>query len=412
MSESGRIQGKDICRACQSDDLFVAYDLGHLPIANELLNEKEISYDEFPLVLSICRNCTLGQVQNVVSPQRLFHDYRYTSSTSRTFLEHASAFVAKAVYDLSINHEGDWVLEIASNDGYLLKNFIPLGIKTIGVEPSENIGRLASNAGISTISEFFSSDLAAEILAVHGYPRLIIANNVLAHVPDIRDFMNGLSILCGQDTCISIENPSLLNILSQNQFDSIYHEHFSYLTAHSVRRLAEEFGLRLFDLEIIDTHGGSNRYWLNRNSVPSLQLNGMLSKEIEAGITQQASWEKSFQNVKGTIECLTKWLEEGKKAGKRVVGYGAAAKASTLLNLAKASALELAFIADNSFEKQGRFMPSRSIPIVDLEELVSYGPTDILIFPWNISKEIQSTLLSLCPDARYWKAIPEMLRLH
>jgi hypothetical protein len=179
-----------------------------------------------------------------------------------------------------------------------------------------------------------------------------------------------------------------------------------------VRRLAEEFGLRLFDLEIIDTHGGSNRYWLNRNSVPSLQLNGMLSKEIEAGITQQASWEKSFQNVKGTIECLTKWLEEGKKAGKRVVGYGAAAKASTLLNLAKASALELAFIADNSFEKQGRFMPSRSIPIVDLEELVSYGPTDILIFPWNISKEIQSTLLSLCPDARYWKAIPEMLRLH
>jgi hypothetical protein len=411
MSNSGRIQGKDICRACRSNELFIAYDLGLLPIANELLNEKQSIYDEFPLILSICRKCTLGQVQDVVSPQRLFQDYRYTSSTSRTFLEHASAFVVNAVRDLSINQKDDWVLEIASNDGYLLKNFIPLGIKTIGVEPSENIGQLASDSGIPTISTFFSSNLANEILASHGFPKLIIANNVLAHVPDIRDFMKGLSILCGPDTYISIENPSLLNILTHNQFDSIYHEHFSYLTANSVSRLAEDFELRLFDLEEIDTHGGSNRYWLKRDSVPSQRLNKMLSKETGAGITEQTSWNDSFQNVKGTLENLTKWLDEGRKAGRKIVGYGAAAKASTLLNLVKATPEDLRFIADNSVEKQGRFMPSRSIPIVDPKELASYGPTDVLIFPWNISDEIQSTLVDLCPDARYWKAIPEMLRI-
>lgn len=410
MIRTSEIRGKHFCRACESVDMFVAYDLGKLPIANELYMEPLTQYEKFPLQLSICRNCTLGQVQDVVTPERLFEDYRYTSSTSETFLTHASEYVANAVNEFGISSE-DWVLEIASNDGYLLKNFLPLGIKVIGVEPSLNVGKIASEIGITTISNFFSSQLAKQILENHGYPRLVVVNNVLAHVPDIRDFMYGLSILCGSNTLISIENPSLLNILKLNQFDSIYHEHFSYLTANSVFRLAGIFGLSLFDVQEIPTHGGSNRYWIDLSSSPSHALADLMREEIEAGIKDSSKWVDSFAHVTRTIESLTKWLEERAAAGGRVVGYGAAAKASTLLNLANVGPPDIALIADKSSEKQGRFMPSYSIPIVDVQEIVAYDPTDILIFPWNIANEIKAALAISNPKACYWIAIPEMSKV-
>jgi hypothetical protein len=390
--------------------MFIAYDLGLLPIANELYLVSQTGYEEFPLCLSICRNCTLGQVQDVVTPERLFEDYRYTSSTSETFLRHASDFVAEVVGQFNISSE-DWVLEIASNDGYLLRNFLPLGIKVLGIEPSVNVGNIAANLGIDTISDFFTSQVARQILEIHGYPKLIIANNVLAHVPDIRDFMQGLSILCGSETVISIENPSLLNILKLNQFDSIYHEHYSYLTANSVSLLARNFGLSLFDVQEIATHGGSNRYWVDLNSSPSQEVGDLMRKEIESGITDSARWSDSYTQVRRTLERFTKWVDERVLSGGRVAGYGAAAKASTLLNLANIGPGNIALIADKSTEKQGRFMPSYSIPIVDLDELVSYNPTDIVIFPWNIATEIESSLSITNSEANYWIAIPEMMKI-
>lgn len=404
------IRGKDSCRACESLDMFVAYDLGLLPIANELYLASQTSYEEFPLCLSICRKCTLGQVQDVVAPERLFEDYRYTSSTSETFLRHASDFVADVVDQFNISSE-DWVLEIASNDGYLLRNFLPLGIRVLGIEPSINVGKLAADLGINTITDFFTSQVARQILETHGQPKLIIANNVLAHVPDLRDFMHGLSILCGSDTVISIENPSLLNILELNQFDSIYHEHYSYLTANSVSLLATAFGLKLFNVQEIPTHGGSNRYWINLNSIPSKSVADLVRKEIESGITDSNKWADSYAQVQRTLERFTKWLEEKVLNGGRVAGYGAAAKASTLLNLANIGTGTVALIADKSTEKQGRYMPSHSIPIVDLGALASYNPTDIVIFPWNIATEIESTLSISNPEASYWIAIPEMTRI-
>ncbi len=410
MNSQNKRRGLDFCRACESTEIFVAYDLGYLPIANELHSMASASYEEYPLTLSVCRTCTLGQVQDVVTPERLFQDYRYTSSTSTTFLNHAKTFVNRVVIEMELT-EQDWVLEIASNDGYLLRNFLPMGINVIGIEPSINIGKIASESGVQTITEFFSSNLAEKILNQQGYPKLIIANNVLAHVPDIRDFMLGLSILCGKQTVISIENPSLLNILKLNQFDSIYHEHFSYLTANSVSFLAESFGLNLFHVESIPTHGGSNRYWVGRSSHVSQQTTDLIRFEENALIRQPDKWVSSFSEVRKTVQEFADWLDACNREGGRVVGYGAAAKASTLLNLAKVGPDLLPLIADKSSQKRGRYMPSGSIPIVDLTELIAFNPSDIVIFPWNIASEIHIDLKDTISESRFWKAIPAMMRL-
>lgn len=403
-------RGFDFCRSCESRDIFAAYDLGNLPIANELHLSESDSYDEYPLILSICQNCSLGQVQDVVSPERLFQDYRYTSSTSFTFVSHAKNFVNRVVRDFNLSKE-DWVLEIASNDGYLLRNFLSKGINVIGVEPSINIGKIATDSGVPTITEFFSSDLAEKILKMHGYPKLIIANNVLAHVPDIRDFMRGLSILCGKQTVISVENPSLLNILEFNQFDSIYHEHFSYLTANSVFVLAEQFDLRLFNIESLATHGGSNRYWIGRSSPVSQQTHEIRQLEEKALITKPERWVDSYNEVKRTIQEFSDWINECNSEGENVAGYGAAAKASTLLNLAKIGPKNLPLIADKSSQKKGRYMPSSSIPIVELSELIDFNPANIVIFPWNIAREIFEDLKRTPLKSKLWKAIPKMTRL-
>ena len=275
-------RGEDFCRGCKGQVLFSALDLGELPIANELLISERGEIEEFPLHLRICVACGLGQVADVVTPERIFRDYRYLSSISSTFLEHASIYVEERV-KAHIFSPSDWVLEIASNDGYLLKNFLKYEIKVIGVEPADNVAAISRALGIETISEFFSSRLATEIFHKHGYPKLIIANNVMAHVPDLVDFMRGLALLCGPETQISIENPSLSNILIEMQFDTIYHEHYSYLSAYTVAKLGKLHGLHLANVEGLAIHGGSNRYWLNKNADEDITHAGVDSK-IQAEI--------------------------------------------------------------------------------------------------------------------------------
>jgi hypothetical protein len=404
-------RGKDFCRGCLSTNLFSGLDLGELPIANELLITNVNDIEIFPLHLRICTECGLGQVGDVVTPERIFRDYRYLSSMSTTFLQHASDFVSQQIENSTFS-QNDWVLEIASNDGYLLRNFLNHGIRVVGVEPAENVAEISRNLGIETISEFFSSELASELLKKNGSPKLIIANNVMAHVPDLIDFIKGLSILCGDETEISIENPALSNILEDMQFDTIYHEHYSYLSASSVDKLSKVNGLQLFDVEELEIHGGSNRYWLrklhpDRKSQSSVE--DLIELEVANGLFQQRYWGDFSLKVSGILKGFAEWLQICENSDRRVFGYGAAAKASTILNSIQIDPYPVKAIADMSLEKQGRFMPSHAIPIISPQDMFLEMPTDIVIFPWNIKSEIATYLRSNLGDqVRLWCAIPEM----
>ena len=404
-------RGENFCRGCLGKELFSALDLGKLPIANELLITKESHIEEFPLHLRVCTHCKLGQVADVVTPERIFRDYRYLSSMSSTFLKHALDFVNDRIHEEMFS-PNDWVLEIASNDGYLLKNFLPFGIKVIGVEPAENVAEISKALGIQTVSEFFSSDLARELLAEHGYPKLIIANNVMAHVPDLIDFVKGLAILCGSETLISIENPSLANILVGMQFDTIYHEHYSYLSATAVATISEINGLQLTRVEELSIHGGSNRYWLSKlesKRITDSSVGKVSNSEIESGLFDSKVWSNYSTKVSSILEGLHSWLRSGRENHKKVYGYGAAAKASTILNAIDLDPNLLLAIADVSLEKQKRFMPPHGTKIISPQELFDSNPTDIVIFPWNIKSEIASFLrINLANDVKLWCAIPTM----
>jgi len=404
-------RGSDFCRGCLGGNLFTGLDLGFLPIANELLLTEHSEIEKFPLHLKVCAECGLGQVADVVTPERIFRDYRYLSSISTTFLQHASSYVEQRVQD-GMFAPGDWVLEIASNDGYLLKNFLKHNIKVLGVEPAENVAEISRKLGIDTISEFFSSQLAAELLRENGYPKLIIANNVLAHVPDLIDVIKGLSVLCGPETQISIENPSLANILVGMQFDTIYHEHYSYLSATSVARISKDNGLHLSKVEELSIHGGSNRYWLTKSSDSSFtddSVKKMIQDEKRQGLFESAKWSEYSRKVSKILGDFHDWVRTTKENGGRIFGYGAAAKASTILNSIDIDAGLITAIADASLEKQKRFMPPHGIKIISPQALFAESPTDIIIFPWNIKNEIGGFLReNLQSQTRLWCAIPYM----
>ncbi len=413
MSEAKvEIRGRDFCRGCDSRELFSGFDLGNLPIANELLIEPTQVAESFPLNLRICKSCGLGQVEDVVTPNRIFRDYRYLSSISTSFVEHARNFVEETLKRIAFD-KNDWVLEIASNDGYLLQHFLNAKVDVLGVEPATNVAALAIKKGIPTISEFFGLEIATSILNSKGYPKLIVANNVLAHVPDITDFISGMAELCGPNTLVSIENPSLVGLFENRLFDTIYHEHFSYLTSTSVRKLASRAGLELFDVDSIATHGGSNRYWLQKTGVKQNPVSDRVAISINmeeaSGIYEESNWFLFSNDCHEILSAFNSWLADANSKGLVVYGYGAAAKASTLINAAAVKPGWIKGIADGGDEKQGRFMPSQSIPILSPSEVFSGSPTDIVIFPWNISEEIGRIIREFEVSAiRIWTAVPKM----
>ncbi len=408
-------RGKSFCRGCLGKDLFSGLDLGNLPIANELSLEPASELERFPLHLRICRDCGLGQVEDVATPERIFRDYRYLSSMSTTFLKHAQDFVDERMNDWGGSSE-DWVLEIASNDGYLLKNFLAYGVKVVGVEPAENVANISRSLGIKTISEFFTEDLARELLKEYGFPRLIIANNVMAHVPDLIDFVQGLSILCGKETLISIENPPLANILNDLQFDTIYHEHYSYLSVTAVRKICEMNGLALIKVEQLSIHGGSNRYWISSSSIEKeidSSVSHAMQIEDDFGLFDPHVWDLCSNKVRKLKEHFSDWLRSRQEQGRRIFGYGAAAKASTILNLIPRESLMILGIADKSTEKQNRYMSPIDSKILSPEELFKAKPSDIIIFPWNIKSEIAEYLCeNLSSSVQLWCLVPNLHRVY
>ena len=405
-------RGVSICRACDSKNLVSVLDLGEQPLPAEYGESENDVLDRFPLHLRICQDCGLGQLGEYVLPDRIFHKtYPYLSSASQYWVSHAKKFASEMTDKLSLD-SNSLVVELGSNDGYLLSQFQKLGVSVLGVEPPENTAELARQAGVPTISKFFGEKLANEILAEYGHPKLIVVNNVYAHVPDQQDFTRGMAVLADDSTIITIENPSFDILLNKAFFDTIYHEHYSYLTAHSVDAVAKKCGLNLFSVERLPTHGGSNRYHLSKSIKPDETVAHVLTDEKNSGLLSEDKWKEfSFASEKA-ISGLRQWFEEQKEAGNVVVGYGAAHKGNTFLNAVGEASKTLKYVVDASYEKQGKFLPGSQVPVLSPEKLNSINPTDVLILPWNIAEELKLKIESLAPGARIWVAQPSMTKLN
>ena len=401
-------RGTSVCRACGASGLVSVLDLGDQPLSNELGSSADEVLDVFPLHLRTCPTCGLGQVGEYVLPERIFGDeYPYLSSTSTSWVEHARQYAGRLAAELGLG-EDDLVIEVASNDGYLLKQFQALGVQVLGIEPSTNVAKIAQDAGVPTVAVFFGADSAARIVAEHGHPRLIAANNVMAHVPDLQDFVAGFATLAGDDTVITVENPSYATMLCETQFDTIYHEHYSYLTAHAVRDVVRQHGLDLVHVDRLPTHGGSNRYWISRTGGPDETVGSVLEEERALGLFEPKRWEEFAARSWSAINGLRAWLADRRERGRTVAGYGAAAKGNTFLNAVGEESRTLRYVVDGSAEKQGRFMPGSRVAILAPDALAADPVDDVLLLPWNLAAELTALVQQLSPTSRSWVAIPEV----
>ena len=375
------------CRHCGAPLGQQVIDLGHQPPSNAYLTVEQLALPEitYPLKVFVCTSCWLVQLPAHASAEELFTaDYAYFSSTSNSWCEHAERFVNDAVSRLGLGADSH-VVELASNDGYLLQYVRRLGISCLGIEPTHATAEAARAKGIETIERFFGEAFAQELEPAD----LIIANNVLAHVPDINDFVAGIARLLKPDGFASIEFPHLLRLLDGNQFDTIYHEHYSYLSLQVVQRIAAAAGLEVVDVEQLSTHGGSLRVWLAHRGVtePTSQVAAVLANETAAGLESMQAYA-AFQSAEAAQHGLLEFLLQAKQKGQHVLGYGAAAKGNTLLNYAGIKTDLLAAVADRALSKQGKLLPGSHIPIISPEQL-AVDPFDaLLVLPWNLINEI------------------------
>ena len=404
-------RGIEFCRLCGGKLGDVIVSLGNQPLSNSLPPIGDLNKDfAFPLDFKICPHCSLGQIGEFVTPEKIFSDYTYFSSTSKSWLNHASDFAKNSYADLKLD-ENDLVIEIASNDGYLLQFFKHLGCKVLGIEPAETVALRAIEIGIPTQIEFFGKECAERLVQKGAVPKLVVCNNVLAHVPDINDFMAGLAILVNAGSTVSIEAPSLKIMLENNLFDTIYHEHFSYLSATSVLELTSRHGIKLQRIEMLSTHGGSYRYWIRTLEIETdPSVSHFLDVESKFGIDSGGVHESFAENSRKAITGFQNWCNSQLELP---IGFGAAAKATVLLNAAGVSAKDFACIGDNAEAKQNRMVPGARVPILSPREVLSYSSRNLVIFPWNISNEIASEISSSFPDflGEIWTPLPEMRRL-
>jgi SAM-dependent methyltransferase len=381
------------CRFCDSPlrDTFV--DLGVSPLSNAFLRAEQLHQMEpfYPLHARVCANCFLVQVEQFAFPEAIFRDYAYFSSFSESWLRHASEYADMAAKTLSLGPHS-LVVEIASNDGYLLQYFQKNGIPVLGVEPAQNVAKVAEQKGIPTRTAFFGQNTAEQLRREGNQADLIVANNVLAHVPDLLDFVRGLKILLKESGTISVEFPHLWRLMEANQFDTIYHEHFSYFSFGTAMEIFHTHGLQIFDVEELPTHGGSLRLYARHADVSSPAATGRVAalqkKELDAGLRELATYARFAEKVRETKRALLDFLVRAKRDRKSVVAYGAPAKGNTLLNYCGIRTDFIDYAVDLSPYKQNLYTPGTHIPIYAPEKLRETRPDYVLILPWNLSDEI------------------------
>ena len=392
------------CRHCGSPLEHTVIDLGHQPPSNAYLRPEQLALPEitYPLRVFVCTGCWLVQLPAHAAAEELFTaDYAYFSATSSSWCAHAERYVAAAVKRLGLGPQSQ-VVELASNDGYLLQYMQQHGIPCLGIEPTHATAEAARAKGITTIERFFGLALAAELEPAD----LVVANNVLAHVPDINDFVAGIARLLKPAGRASIECPHLLRLLAGNQFDTIYHEHYSYLSLRGVQRIASAAGLDVVDVEELPTHGGSLRVWLAHQGVTeaTAAVEAVLAAEAAAGLETLMAYAGFQQRAEAAKHGLLEFLLHAKRGGRRVLGYGAAAKGNTLLNYAGIQADLLPAVADRAPSKQGSLLPGSHIPVISPEQLTAEAPDALLVLPWNLIDELQQQL----PDTELVTAIPAL----
>jgi len=381
------------CRFCAAPLTEVFLDLGSAPPSNAFLSLDALSEPEihYPLKLYTCSSCFLVQVDEVRSHSKLFApDYVYFSSFSHSWLAHAERFVDQAIPRLGLDRE-NLVMEIASNDGYLLQYVAARGIPCVGIEPTAGTANAAREKGIETIERFFGRAFASEFVRDRRGADLIVANNVLAHVPDLNDFVAGLALALAPGGTITVEFPHLLELVAQRQFDTVYHEHFSYFSLRTVRKVFAAHGLRVWDVERLTTHGGSLRLWAahedsRREETPAIAT--LLASETEAGMGGLAYYRGFQAQADAVKNGLLEFLLAQQTGGRKVAAYGAAAKGNTLLNYAGVRPDLLPYVVDASPHKQGKYLPGVRIPVVTEARLREHQPAFVIILPWNLKQEI------------------------
>ena len=402
------------CRHCGEVLKHTFLDLGFAPPSNAYLSEAELSAPEiyFPLKLKVCDSCWLVQTEDYAKAELFFSkDYAYFSSTSSSWLEHAARYAMNMTERLGLGADS-FVIEVASNDGYLLKNFLAAGIPCLGIEPTASTAVVAEQLGIPVLREFFGEALGKQLAHEGRQADLIAGNNVYAHVPDINDFTRGLKAALKPNGTITLEFPHLMRLIEHTQFDTVYHEHFSYLSLHTVSRIFAAAGLRVCDVEKLPTHGGSLRVFgchAEYARVSSASLAAVLEAESDAGLQGLDVYEAFQQRADEVKNGLLNFLIEQKRAGKKVAAYGAAAKGNTLLNYAGVKPDLLSFVCDAAPSKQGKYLPGSHIPVFAPEKLKSEKPNIVLILPWNIAAEvIQNTSYIRQWGGQYATAVPAL----
>ncbi|HVV11399.1 class I SAM-dependent methyltransferase [Amycolatopsis sp.] len=384
------------CRLCGSEDLASVVDLGASPPCESFLAESELDSPEmtFPLHLRVCPQCFLVQLPPLIDPVETFTEYAYFSSFSHSWLEHAETFVGAAVERLGLGADS-FVVEVASNDGYLLRNVVARGLRCLGIEPSVNVGEAAREAGVPTLTAFLDAETGAAVRKEHGAANLVVANNVYAHIPDVLGFTAGLRALVADDGWVSIEVQHLLSLIELTQYDTIYHEHFQYYTVATAQRALATSGLTVVDVERLPTHGGSIRLWARPEAVagePSVRMLETLSAEKAAGLHEMSGYAGFAQRVEQVRLELLDFLIQARRRGERVVAYGAPGKGNTLLNHCGIRPDLLPYTVDRNPYKHGRYTPGTRIPILAPERIEADRPDYVLVLPWNLRAELAGQL--------------------
>jgi SAM-dependent methyltransferase len=388
------------CRSCDAPLTRTFLDLGQQPLANSYLTGEQLAAGDdpvYPLHALVCDVCRLVQIEEVVTPEAIFSDYAYFSSYSDSWVAHAQRYAKETTARLGLGSRS-LVVEIASNDGYLLRHFVDSGVPVLGIEPAANVAEVAIASGIPTDVRFFSQTVAEELAAKGRIADLVVANNVLAHVPGLNDFVSGVATLLADDGVFTVEAPHLLELIEQVQFDTIYHEHLCYFSLLALDPLFERHGLRIFDVERLSTHGGSLRIWAARSSSqhrtePSVRH--VIDAEVAAGLDGPDGYTGFAPRVVEVTDALRGFLGAQRAAKRSVAAYGAAAKGNTLLNTAGVSTDDIAFVVDRSPHKQGHYLPGSHLPILGPDAVRERRPDALLILPWNLRNEITAQMAEI-----------------